>query len=200
MKKYYYLAVLALLTVNCMVLAAFCEEQSALTIYVHEGNLTGNMLPGVKVSGQDAAGNNFEGQTNSKGSVVILGQPGTWQFNFAKEGYETVTLRYGVNKTDEAAAYLQKTNPSQDQVSLTIYVHEGNLTGNMLPGVKVSGQDATGNNFEGQTDSEGSAVIRGQPGTWQFIFAKEGYETVNLRYDVNKTDDAAAYLQKTNQS
>lgn len=199
MKKFYHLAVLTLLTVNCMVLAAYCQEQAALTVYVHEGSLKGTMLSGVKVTGQDAGNNCFEGMTDNNGSANIKGQTGTWQLTFAKEGYETLKLRYAVNKTDSAAAYLQKTNESQ-QVALTVYVHDGSLNGSMLSGVSISGQDAVNNSFEGTTASDGSAVIRGQPGVWQFTLTKEGYKTLELRYDVEKTDNAAAYLQKTNQS
>jgi hypothetical protein len=197
MKRLYYLAVLSLLTMNCMVLAAFCEEQSALAIYVHEGNLSGSMLSGVKVNGQDGGSNCFEGMTNDSGSATIEGAPGTWQFTFAKEGYQTLKLNYAVDKNDSAAVYLQKINQSKEQVALTVYVHEGSLNGSMLSGVSVSGKDAAGNSFEGTTGSDGSAVVSGQPGVWQFTLTKEGYGTLELKYDVEKTDTASAYLQKT---
>ena len=44
-------------------------ESAALTIYVHDGDFDGAMLAGVQVSGQDAAGNDFEGMTDSSGAV-----------------------------------------------------------------------------------------------------------------------------------
>jgi len=40
-------------------------------------------------------------------------------------------------------------------------------------------------------------VIYGQPGTWQFTFSKEDYETLDLSYDVAETQEAAVYLEKT---
>jgi uncharacterized protein YjbI with pentapeptide repeats len=174
------------------------QGQVALTVYVHEGDFNGTMLPGVEITGQDAEGNSFEEVTDSKGAAVIEGQTGTWQLSFAKEGYEPLDLNYDVTQTDEAAAYLQRANltQSQEQVALTVYIHEGDLNGTMLSGVQITGQDAEGNSFEEVTDFNGSAVIEGQPGAWQFSFAKEGYETLDLNYDVTQTDEAAAYLQR----
>jgi hypothetical protein len=64
---------------------------------------------------------------------------------------------------------------SQEQVAWTVYVHEGDLNGTMLSNVQVTGQDAAGSGFQGITDSNGVVVVSGQPGTWQFLFTKEGY-------------------------
>ena len=198
--------------------------------------------------------------TDSNGIVVVNGQPGTWQFVFIKEGYETLGLSYNVTETDEGAVYLVRSdltneqiasstnNPqpeaisesaaanrmqlgtnatplevsesyqererlnstvsqkesgiiltasSQDQVSQTVYVHEGDLNGTLLSRVKVTGQDAAGNRFEGMTDSNGVVAVNGQPGTWQFVFIKEGYETLGLSYDVTETDEGAVYLVRS---
>ncbi len=200
------------------------KEPVSLKIYVHEGNLNGTLLSDVRVTGQDATGNSFEGITDSSGTIIIGGQPGTWQFAFAKEGYDTLNLNYTVTETNEGAVYLQKTaqpqvqiiqpkeqstqpqvqvtqpqeqvTQSQEPVALTVHAHEGSLNGTLLSDVRVTGQDATGNGFEGITDSNGAAVIKGQPGAWQFTFAKEGYDTLNLNYTVNETEDGAVYLQR----
>jgi hypothetical protein len=109
MEKIYRLAILVFLALCGMALTAYSQEQVAFTIYVHESDLNGTMLSGVQVVGEDAAGNEFAGITDSNGAVVIYGQPGTWQFAFSKEGYETLDLSYDVAETEEAAAYLQKT-------------------------------------------------------------------------------------------
>lgn len=79
-----------------------------LTIYLHGGNLTGPLLPSVQVTGQDASGNSFSQITNTNGSVVINGQPGTWQLTFSKDGYEPSSLNYSVTKTQTTASYLRK--------------------------------------------------------------------------------------------
>ncbi len=197
MKKSYSLMTLILLISSSMILTAFAQEQVAQTVYVHEGDLNGTLLSGVQVAGQEAAGNGFEGITDSNGVVAISGQPGLWQFTFAKEGYNPLSVSYNVTKTGEGAVYLEKaasSQASQGQVAQTIYVHEGDLNGTLLSGVQVAGQDAAGNGFEGITDSNGVAVVSGQPGTWQFTFAKDGYNPLSLSYNVTETGEGAVYL------
>jgi hypothetical protein len=190
-------------------------ESAALTIYVHDGDFDGAMLAGVQVSGQDAAGNDFEGMTDSSGAVIIDGVPGIWQFILSKEGYDSAVLVYDLNQTGELVAYLQRTSQSQEPVAqepaalepvalepvaLTIHVHDGDLNGTLLADVLVGGQDAAGNSFEGMTDSNGTVLIGGVPGTWQFTFSKEGYETLSLSYNATVTEDTGAYLMKAEDS
>ena len=114
---------------------------------------------------------------------------------FSKDGYNPISLNFSVTATQTTAAYLQKNPQTQETVALTIYVHDGNLTGPQLPGVQVTGQDASGNGFNQQTNSDGSVTINGQPGIWQFMFSKEGYKPVSLNYNVTETQATAAYLQ-----
>lgn len=114
MKKLYYLPILLLLLSSCMVLTAFCQEQVSQTVYVFDGSFNGTMLSDVQVAGQDAAGNAFQGVTDSNGVVVINGQPGTWQFSFMKEGYDPLDLNYDVTETGEGAVYLQRASQSQE--------------------------------------------------------------------------------------
>ncbi len=200
MKRVYRLTILVLLALCSMALTAYSQEGAALTIYVHESNLNGTMLSGVQITGEDEAGNEFTGVTDDNGAAVVYGQPGTWQFAFYKEGYQPLDLSYDVAETDEAAAYLLKETSSQDssrdEVALTVYVHEGNLNGTLLSGVQVVGEDAAGNEFTEVTDSDGAVVVYGVPGTWQFAFYKEGYEPLDLSYDVAETEAAATYLLK----
>ena len=108
MKKSYYLAMLIFLTISSIALTAFAQEQVDFTIYVHEGSLNGTALSGVQVTGQDAAGNSFEGTTDSDGAAVLSGQPGAWQFSFIKDGYGALNLKYNVTQTDYGDVYLQK--------------------------------------------------------------------------------------------
>jgi len=88
---------------------------------------------------------------------------------------------------------------SQGQVFQTVYIYEGDFNGTLLSGVEVAGQDAAGKSFGAMTDSSGAAVVSGQPGTWMFRFTKEGYETLDLSYNVNDTGEGAVYLVKSNQ-
>ena len=175
-------------------------EPVSLTIYVHEGDINGAMLAGVQVSGQDAAGNDFEGTTDTSGAASINGVPGSWQFMLSKEGYDSAIVGYDVNQTEDVVAYLQRTNQSQNLITLTIHVHDSDLNGTPLADVQVSGQDFAGNSFEGLTDSSGVLATDGVPGTWQFTFSKEGYETLNLSYNATETEDTGAYLMRATDS
>ena len=182
MKNSYCLVILMLLMFSSTVLVASAQDQVALTVYVYDGDFNGTLLSDVSLSGQDAAGNSFQAVTDSNGAAVVSGQPGTWQFTFTKEGYDPLSLNYDVAATGDGSVYLQKTatTPSVDNVSLTIYVHEGDLNGTMLSGVQLVGLDATGDIFQGLTDSNGLVVVSGQPGTWQFNFTKDGYKPLSL--------------------
>ncbi|MGA9099375.1 MAG: hypothetical protein WB392_10650 [Methanotrichaceae archaeon] len=108
MRKGYSLVILTLIATSSIALTAFAQEQVDFTAYVHDGSLNGTALSGVQITGQDALGNSFEGTTDSDGAAVISGQPGTWQFSFAKEGYQTLNLSYNVTSTDYGDVYLQK--------------------------------------------------------------------------------------------
>ncbi len=212
------------------------QNQVTLTLYVLDKE-NGQLLSGVDVTVYDATGNNIGGATDSKGSIVLTGRPGTWQFTLAKDGYKTSNIGYAITKPLIAKTYLSKvavqpvssqiptetaaypqetakstqatetaqiaptTQPVQSQtpVSLKIDVYETGQNETLLPGVQVTGYDAVGNSFSGITDSNGAVVLSGLPGMWQFTFSKEGYDTLNLNYNVNKTDEVWASLQRTSQ-
>ena len=198
MKIWYYLA--ALLILCGMVLPVSSQEQVALTIYVHEGDLDGELLSGVQIKGEDASGNEFVEVTDSSGVATVTGEPGTWQFAFQKTGYDVLMLKYNATQTEETAVYLDKSaaedkSSTEEQVTLTIYVHEGDLDGELLSGVQIKGEDASGNEFVGITDSSGVATVTGEPGTWQFAFQKTGYDVLMLKYNATQTEETAAYLQ-----
>lgn len=89
------------------------------------------------------------------------------------------------------------TASAADTVTLTVHVHDGSLDGDVLSGVSISGTDAAGNEFETITDSDGIAVITGEPGSWTFTFGLDGYEPLYLTYDANATEDTAAYLEES---
>ena len=107
-----------------------------------------------------------------------------------------MSLAYNVTKTSTAIASVDRIDQSPEPVALTIYVHDGDINGAMLAGVQVTGQDAAGNGFEGMTDSGGTVTINGVPGTWQFILSKEGYDTINLDYDVTQTEEIVAFFRE----
>ncbi|WP_232840928.1 MULTISPECIES: hypothetical protein [Methanothrix] len=172
------------------------QDQVTLTVHVHEGSLDGPALSDVHITGVDGDGKSFEAVTDSGGIAEISGVPGTWQFAFEKDGYETLYLKYDALQSEETAAYLEKAAmSSQDQVTLTVHVHEGSLDGPALSDVHITGVDGDGKSFEAVTDSGGIAEISGVPGTWQFAFEKDGYETLYLKYDALQSEETAAYLE-----
>ena len=109
---------LTLVTICLLVIPVLSKEQVALTIYVHRGSPNGTMLSGVDISGQDAAGVDFKGSTDSQGVMVIKGSPGTWKFTFTKDGYIPLNLNYDVYKTDECATFLFKTGEFPDNMPI----------------------------------------------------------------------------------
>ena len=114
MKQIYYLPILLLLLSSGIVMTASCQGQVSQTVYVFDGSFNGTMLSDVQIVGKDAAGNAFQGVTDSNGVVIINGQPGTWQFTFIKDGYDPLSLNYDVTETGEGAVYLLRASQSQD--------------------------------------------------------------------------------------
>ena len=171
-------------------------RQVTLVIYVTEGDINGNRLSGVQVTGQDAVGKSFTGTTDSNGVMIISGMPGTWQLTLSKEGYDTRKINYDVTKTENGAVYIERSTPVA--VALTLDL-EG-ADGEPLPDAQVAVQDASGNSVQGRTDSNGVVTISAQPGTWQLTLSKEGYDTESIRFDVTKTLKAFVTLTRTAQS
>ena len=78
------------------------------------------------------------------------------------------------------------------EVTLSLYVLERKGNGTPLSGVAVTAYDAAGDISRGITTSNEPLIIRGQPGTWQFTLAKEGYATVRLANNITTTSTAIA--------
>lgn len=180
----------------CMALTASAQEQIALSIYVHEGNLNGTMLSGVQVTGQDAKRGSLTATTDANGVAVVKGAPGTWQLTLEKANYQSIELPYDAVQTEEVAAYLEKTI-SSDPITLTLYVYEGSLNGTALSGIQITGRDAAGSEITATTDASGSAIISGTPGSWELTLSKTGYRSViNLSFDAAESEEVGAYLEK----
>ena len=84
-------------------------------------------------------------------------------------------------------------------VTLTLYFHNGDLNGPVIQGVEVTGQDGSGSNFQLTTDSRGSVIISGNPGTWSFSATAFGYQTKSWSQSISDTSDSHAYLQQVQQ-
>jgi len=109
----------------------------------------------------------------------------------------TYTAVLIVNDNNNASAIDQETiNVSSANVTLTLYVHEGSVSGPVLQGVRVTGQDGGGNSFDQTTNASGYVLITGLPGTWQFVASKTGYQSNSWPQDVtvSVTRHAILYL------
>ncbi len=85
---------------------------------------------------------------------------------------------------------------TSDQVTLTLYVHDGSADGPVLSGAEVNGWDVEGRSFSQTTDANGLVVIMGKPGSWQFTATKAGYVVNSWSQDITETDTKHAFLQK----
>ncbi len=187
----------ALIILSCgLCLAAFAQEQIALSIYVHEGNINGTMLSGVQITGQDTKGGSLEATTDESGIAILKGLPGSWQLAFQKSGYQTLELTYDALQTEEVAAYLER-RASSDPITVTLYIFEGSMDGEEISGVQITGKDAAGSEFAAATDSSGSATISGTPGSWELTLTKAGYvPVINYSFEATESEDLGAYLEK----
>ena len=167
------------------------EESVTLTLYVHENTASGPIIAGAQVTGQDAQGNSFYQITNSSGYVILNGMPGTWSFTASKSGYQTNSWSQAIT-TETRHAFLIK--EAQQQVTLTLYVHENTASGPIIAGAQVTGQDAAGNSFNQTTNSSGYVILNGVPGTWSFTASKSGYQTSSWTKNISSTETENAYL------
>lgn len=81
------------------------------------------------------------------------------------------------------------------QVTLTLYVHDGNADGPIIPGATVTGQDASNNRFEETTNSDGYVTITGDSGSWSLTASADGYDINSWDQEITETDTKDAFLQ-----
>lgn len=81
-------------------------------------------------------------------------------------------------------------------VTLTLYVHDGDANGPIIPDALVTGQDGSGNEFRETTNEEGYVTISRESGTWSFSASADGYETNNWDQEISETSKKHAYLQR----
>jgi len=168
-----------------------------LTLYVHDGSASGPIIPGAQVTGLDGSGNSFQQTTDSSGYVNIEGDPGTWYFSVSAAGYETSNWDQDITENDFKDAFLQQ---EQDQdIILTLYIHDGSASGPIIPGARVTGWDGLSNSFDQTSSSSGYVTITGFPGTWSFSISADGYETNSWSQEITETDTKDAFLQEEQQ-
>lgn len=105
------------------------EDEITLTLYVHNGNRNGPIIPDAAVKGWDGSGNIFKETTDSSGYVTITGEPGTWSFTASADGYETKSWDQEITETDTKDAFLQKVETQQESVIPATRDSEGSIVG-----------------------------------------------------------------------
>jgi len=180
------------------------SENLMLYLTVHDGSIYGQTLPGVRVTGLDGAGKSFDQTTNQNGIVVLKGSPGTWHFEASKDGYQTETWDQELISSANRDAFLVKITerppPKIEDIDLYLTVHEGSIYGQTLPGVRVTGWDGAGKNFDQITRSgpiDGIVVLKGSPGTWHFEASKDGYQTNTWDQELISSANRDAFLVKS---
>ena len=87
-------------------------------LIILEGSLNGPRLPGVRVTGQDGAGNRFERTTEDSGGIIAFrGAPGTWHFEASKDGYQIKTWDQKIIDNAVRYAFLVKAGSEQESVT-----------------------------------------------------------------------------------
>jgi len=116
---------------------------------------------------------------------------------YQQSGTQTKTWTWTVTLKDSTGATASKqfTVTYKPNVLLTLYVHEGSVSGPLLSGVRVTGYDGAGKPFDKTTDG-GYVVITGSPGMWNFTASKSGYKTNSWSQSITTTCEKPAYLEK----
>ena len=125
-----------------------------LILYVNEGNQNGHAIIGAEVTGQDGSGKSFQQTTDSHGSVIISGNPGTWSFSASAFGYETKSWSQLITETCPQHASLQKIA----------------VKTNLQFGSNTSVAQDSGNSVVGKWDLQNLDY----KGSWTFSFNKDG--------------------------
>ena len=132
-----------------------------LTLYVHDGSAYGPVIRGAQVNGSDGANSYFSQTTGSGGYVTITGTPGTWQFTVTAGGYQSVSWDQSITDTcrkdafvsalpqqsppyqspsSQAPSYQAPSYQAPQQVTLTLYVHDGSAYGPVIRGPRSPAQ------------------------------------------------------------
>jgi hypothetical protein len=169
-----------------------------LTLYIHDSDKNGPVIPGVQVTCKDGSGNYIEEITDSSGYVTVDGDPGTWSFTASAEGYETKSWDQEITeKCTKRATLTKSAKTSKEQlVTVTLYVYEGNKEGTIISGAQVAGQDGLGKSFKGTAYSQG-IDIKGYSGSWLFTVSASGYETNSWTEPITDYCTRNAFLQKS---
>lgn len=156
-------------------------------------DLTVNCNGSGSVSPQDCDTTQSYAQNTS---VTLTASPDSdWQFDeWSGDCSGAGSCRVTMDEDQSVTANFSR--ETQETVTLTLYVHEGDEDGPIIQDARVTGQDANGASFDETTNNSGHVTISGTPGTWKFIASKSGYESVSWSQSITATVERHAFLQK----
>jgi len=142
---------------------------------------------------------------------TLTGENGPFSDSFTDSPSSPGKYWYGVHVVDNAGNWNDERNSntngqpssfepaevevkSSQDVTLTLYVHDGSADGPVLADAEVTGQDASGGSFSQKTDANGLVVITGSPGSWQFTATKPGYAVNSWSQEITLTCTKNAFL------
>jgi len=88
---------------------------------------------------------------------------------------------------------------ASSNITLTLYVHEGDQYGPVIVGARVRGHDAAGSPFDKTTNRSGYVTITGAPGPWHFEVSKSGYQTKVWDWEITHDDTRHVFLEHAQQ-
>lgn len=115
------------------------------------------------------------------------------------KSFDTQILPRGASATVDGNAQepsIVSTKPTEQPITLTLYIHEGNANGPTISDAQVTGQYGSGNSFQRTIDGNDYVTITGYPGTWSFKASAKGYETTSWDQEIFETGTKHAFLQK----
>ena len=85
---------------------------------------------------------------------------------------------------------------AQDIVTLTLFVHEGDLNGPSIPNALISVKDGFGRDFLQTTDDSGSVTITGDSGGWTISASASGYEEKSWYKSITSSSTEYLFLEE----
>lgn len=145
------------------------SSQVTLTLYVHDGSVSGPLIPGAIVTGQFGTDYNTTLTANSNGYVTITGYPGIWYFNSYASGYEFKDWSQSITEDSTKHAFLAKHYSTAPQAQ--VYTPANNNTSSYKP---VSQSYSPANNVVGKWDLNFDWGCDGSHHNSQIIFNNDG--------------------------
>ena len=163
---------------------------------IHRDEISGNNGPisGSFTDSPSASGKYWYG-------LHVVDNAGNWNdeknsnTNNPSVSFEPIEVEIkSAQETGQQEPSTVSTQPTNQPITLPLYVHDGSASGPLIPGAQVTGQDGSGNSFTQITDENGFVVITGSPGSWQFTATKLGYDVNSWSQKITETGTKHAYL------